>query len=288
MRHISAFLLFFCISAGLAFTQDTPRGEVFGGYSYLNIDTNGLSSRQSIPIGLNFSFVANMNQSVGLETNNATYYRRIDGIDLYDYSLFFGPRFHYKWGFIHVLIGIDDLSAKHIADQASLAGAIGVGRIFKVSPRLRLEASADYIPSSHNFFGGSETIQSNFRATFGFVYSFGHVAGSTEPQAPSTSTRPSTRRIVGAGMNILSLGIMATLGRSDGAEITDVAPNGVAALAGLNIGDVINAVDGKPVKTPMELAAELANHAAGDKVRIDYMLHGEWQSEAVVVLGQGH
>jgi PDZ domain-containing secreted protein len=49
---------------------------------------------------------------------------------------------------------------------------------------------------------------------------------------------------------------------------------------------VINAVDGKRVKTPMELAVELSNRAAGDKVRLGYLLHGQWQSETVVILGE--
>jgi S1-C subfamily serine protease len=75
------------------------------------------------------------------------------------------------------------------------------------------------------------------------------------------------------------------LGRSTGAEITSVAPNGVASMGGLHPGDVINAVDGKPVKTPMELAAELANRPAGDKVRLGYLLQGTWQAEMVVLLG---
>jgi S1-C subfamily serine protease len=85
-------------------------------------------------------------------------------------------------------------------------------------------------------------------------------------------------------MNVYALGVVVTLGRNQGAEITSEAPNGVAALAGLHVGDVINAVDGKPVKTPMELAAELANRPTGDKVRLGYMLHGAWQTEAVIVL----
>ena len=86
-------------------------------------------------------------------------------------------------------------------------------------------------------------------------------------------------------MKIDSLGVMVKLGQINGAEITDEAPNGVAAMAGLHSGDVINLVDGKPVKTPMELAAELANRPGGDKVRLGYMLHGAWQTEVVVLLG---
>jgi hypothetical protein len=33
-------------------------------------------------------------------------------------------------------------------------------------------------------------------------------------------------------------------------------------------------------------AAELSGRAAGDKVRIGFSLHGQWQSETVVLLGE--
>jgi S1-C subfamily serine protease len=66
--------------------------------------------------------------------------------------------------------------------------------------------------------------------------------------------------------------------------VTGEAPNGIAALVGLHVGDVINAVDGKQVRTPMELAAELSNHKPGDKVRIGYLINGTWQTETVAVL----
>jgi len=59
-------------------------------------------------------------------------------------------------------------------------------------------------------------------------------------------------------------------------------------MTGLHLGDVINVVDGKPVNTPMELATELSNRSAGDKVRLGYMLNGAWQMEAVVLLGATH
>jgi hypothetical protein len=34
----------------------------------------------------------------------------------------------------------------------------------------------------------------------------------------------------------------------------------------------------------MELATGLANRQAGDKVRLGYLIRGEWQTEAVVLL----
>jgi hypothetical protein len=34
----------------------------------------------------------------------------------------------------------------------------------------------------------------------------------------------------------------------------------------------------------MELAAELSSRVSGDKVRLGYLLRGNWQSEVVIVL----
>jgi hypothetical protein len=42
MRHVCTVVLF-CLSMATAFAQDTPRVEVFGGYSYLHIDTQGVT-----------------------------------------------------------------------------------------------------------------------------------------------------------------------------------------------------------------------------------------------------
>ncbi len=79
-----------------------------------------------------------------------------------------------------------------------------------------------------------------------------------------------------AGMNVYALGVVVTLGRNQGAEITSEAPNGV--------GDVIDSVDGKPVKTPIELAAELSGKPAGTKIRLGFLIRGEWETETVISL----
>jgi S1-C subfamily serine protease len=116
------------------------------------------------------------------------------------------------------------------------------------------------------------------RASAGIVYSFGGA------ERVSTAQRQSAPRVSRAGMPIPSLAIIAITGNNPGAEVTDEAPNGVATLAGIHVGDVINAVDGKPVKTPMELAAALTNRPAGDKVRIGFLIRGQWQKDTMVVL----
>jgi S1-C subfamily serine protease len=69
-----------------------------------------------------------------------------------------------------------------------------------------------------------------------------------------------------------------------------IAPGSVAELANLHVGYVITSVDGKPMKSPMELAAELQNRASGSQVHLGYLFHtssalGYFASETVVILG---
>jgi len=77
---------------------------------------------------------------------------------------------------------------------------------------------------------------------------------------------------------------MALAREGGGAEITEIAPGSIASFAGLRVGDIINAVDGIPVKTPMELESALANRAPETKVKIGYMVRGYWQAQTEITL----
>jgi hypothetical protein len=318
MRHVCVVVCCLVVSA-FALGQDS-RADLFGGYSYVNIDTNGLSPRQSAS-GWEAAISGNFNKWFAVEGDVSAYYKTFSATlngatasaKITDYSFAAGPRINFKPIFIHALFGGDHLtgtatesgvSGSISESQDGLAGLAGGGVQFKVSGPWSIRASADYVFTRHNIFGGPSVTQNNYRAGIGIVYSFGGRHASepparvVQPSAPSASTpRPAPARqpsvppqqptphISGAGMTIDALGVSVTLGRSAGAEITTEAPNGVAALGGLHPGDVINAVDGKSVRTPMELAAELANRQAGEKVRLGYAIHGEWQAETVVLLG---
>jgi len=84
-------------------------------------------------------------------------------------------------------------------------------------------------------------------------------------------------------MPISQLGITAVVGEGVGAEIREVAPESIAAFSGFRVGDVITAIDGSPVKTPMELQAAFSNRAPGARVTVTY-LRGYWQSDTTVIL----
>jgi hypothetical protein len=106
---------------------------------------------------------------------------------------------------------------------------------------------------------------------------YGNVIASVIPaQTPSDASVP-------------SLGLTTATRANMGAQITEVASGGVAERAYLHVGDVINAVDGRPVKTTMELAAALSNRTPGSKIRIGYMLStglGFFTKEVIVTPAQ--
>ena len=68
-----------------------------------------------------------------------------------------------------------------------------------------------------------------------------------------------------------------------GVAISDVSKGGPADRAGLKPGDVITAVDGKPVKSGDELIAEITKIHPGSKVPITYTRNGQQATASVQV-----
>lgn len=67
------------------------------------------------------------------------------------------------------------------------------------------------------------------------------------------------------------LGIVGAAFEQGGVEIVDIDPDGSAAVAGLKIGDIINSVDGKRVRSMPSLTAALGSRQLSSIVRIGYM-----------------
>lgn len=74
-----------------------------------------------------------------------------------------------------------------------------------------------------------------------------------------------------------------------GVEITGFLPNSPLQAAGLHVGDVIKAVDLKPVKTAEDFHQAIADRGPGANVGISYVfLHSNWwvQKEVTINLAR--
>jgi len=100
--------------------------------------------------------------------------------------------------------------------------------------------------------------------------------------APAPSSVPASTPATTRGLAIHSLGVIVAPQEFDGAKVLQIEPGSVAEMASLKPGDMIKSVDGKTVRTPMELAAELADKTG--KVRIG-LQRGELTVETLVLLG---
>jgi membrane-associated protease RseP (regulator of RpoE activity) len=302
MRSVCALLVSFVVLGGLAYAQGFSRAEVYGGYSYLNIDTNNLSPRQSAN-GWEASVSGNFSKWFAAEADISGYYKNYSinlaslgvgslNVKVTDYAYAGGPRINLRPIFIHALFGGDHLTGSALGfskSQNGLAGLAGGGVQWKISTHISVRASGDYVFTRHNIFAGSAVTQNNFRAGVGLVYSFGRSAtadSTPRRERKNSRTRADESDSVGArhGMQIPILGLVVSAREGGGAEIKEVAPGSIAADAGLNSGDVINSVDGKTVRSPMELAAELSSRVPGEKIKIGYLVRGYWQSETLMLL----
>lgn len=142
-----------------------------------------------------------------------------------------------------------------------------------------IETDADVDPSSS---GGA------------LVDRFGVVVGiATDPAGPETGSAPpglaipidlaravaddivetghARRTWLGIEGADLDAGRAARLGLDTGALVSAVVADSPAADAGLTDGDVIVAVEGRPIATMSALVSSLRRHDPGDKVRVDYV-----------------
>ncbi len=225
-----------------------------------------------------------------------------------------GPRFNFRdraskiTGFVHVLGGRDNATLVYNGSSLSdtsvaLAGGGGVDYWLFRHIGVQL-GPVDYFYTRHlNNFGLAS--QNSFRASAGVVFRFGGELFAGEPKSrpvPSESQpTPKSRRgapaaqpstggvqqpaqivsLPGHGMPITSLGVVVAPQEFDGAKIVEIVPGGVAEMASLRAGDLIKSVDGRAVKTPMELAAELSDKSG--KVRIG-ILRGDVATETLVLI----
>ena len=74
------------------------------------------------------------------------------------------------------------------------------------------------------------------------------------------------------------------LGRDTGVVLSDVYPEGPAATAGAEVGDIVLRLDGKPMENGRQLQVNLYSRAVGDTVRLDLERRGTGLTLSVPVV----
>jgi hypothetical protein len=285
MRQILLLGAAISITSALPFDlrgQDFPRAEVFGGYSYLNVDTNELTSRQNAH-GWQTAVSGNFNKWLAAEFDISGHYKNYDmsipglgplTVKFRDYSYLAGPRLNFRPLFVHALLGGDHLSASALgsgASQDGFAGAFGGGIVIPIKGRIGFRFSADYVFSRHNVTGGPSVTQNNLRASAGIVFTFGgreresaaiKMPEESRTRIPRVEQTPEAPR----AQEAKALGVVG-YPTAAGFEVVAVTPGSPATRLYLRPGDVIAKVNDTPASDAA--AIDAAVQAGGEKVRVN-------------------
>ncbi len=299
MKKLIAVLLVMA-TATIASAQEY-RVEHSLGYSYVNIGTNNLASRQNAN-GWQATDSINVSKWFAIEDMFSAYYKTyqvpfsaisslspccsqpsVVPFHVSDYSLAVGPRINMRPLFFHALVGGDYLTNSEFFipptthSQGGLIGLFGGGVELPFSAHFALRTVADYSFTNHNrAFGASAYTQNNFGVGAALVFRWWKVS----PRGSVVASQPTTH-----GMLIPTLGILATKPRlAEGAEIASITPDSLAAQTRLHVGDIIDSVDGKVIQSPMELAVELSGRPVGSKIKIGHSTSRYWHTETVLIL----
>jgi len=292
---------------GTAEAQDLPRLDVFGGYSYASIDTNGLTSRQGAN-GWEASVSGNVSRWFAAEGDFSGYYKTypLNDVDatglglgflngnvaVHDFAFMGGPRVNYGPLFVHGLFGFDRLTGHATgtsdeigpfdvtASQNSFAAAFGGGVQQRVAPHWALRASADYVLTRHNIFrvvdpSAPAFTQDNFRVSVGIVFTFGgerEVRGRSRAQ----SSRAPAENVQATGTSEAALLGVSGHTTEEGFAVTSVRDGSPAAQAGIESDDVITGIDDRPVHTSAEIESAIAANQSGT-VKVTFLIvRGQW------------
>jgi hypothetical protein len=165
-------------SLGAVAQSETPAAEVFGGYSFMNTDTNNLTDRFNVH-GWNASVNGNFNRWFGIKGDFSGHYGSPDalgGIDVTQYTYLFGPQLTARGEkadvFVHALFGGARFNAEAggiSADDSAFAMAFGGGLDWKANKNFAVRVvQFDYLPTRF-----ADDTQNNIRLSFGVVFKFG-------------------------------------------------------------------------------------------------------------------
>jgi PDZ domain len=343
MKKFVQLALLALIITGVAAAQNAPPVDIFGGYSYLNLQVpqSGVTNAQSFKlngydasaaIGLfhHFSFEAD------ISGHQLTDCGGVSDLKCDDFSYMFGPRYTFgdhssrMTAFVHGIVGRDQANLLGLNsltfNDTSIAIAGGAGFTYWFARHVGAQLGPIDIFYTNHLNADGASSQTTYRVAVGIAFRFGGNIPPAQPTATATAKQPAAPKpkthrswirpwhktveapeegeetttatattappaaappgrvasVPSRGMAIHSLGVVVAPQEFDGAKVVEIEPGSVAEMASLHVGDLIKSIDGKPVRTPMELAAELSEK--GGKTRIGIQ-RGTFVTETTVLLG---
>jgi hypothetical protein len=276
------FVMFSVITSAAISTrsQDFPRTEIFGGFSYLNFQLpNGLSS-VTAP-GWEASASVNVKPWLGIEGDLSAHYGTncaVSGLSCKDLSFMGGPRISYREEnvtlYVHGLFGADNGSfgAGGISrSDTPFAFAAGGGFDYKINSTVSIRiVQLDYFGTRHAHDLGIP-MQNNFRESAGVVFTFGGNANKAD------NSQKAAKSSIGPVVESPLLGISGYQAER-GFMVDSVRTKSPASTIGIEAGDVITRIDGQPVHTSSDIETALGTSATGT-VDVIYLIQGTWQTE---------
>jgi hypothetical protein len=172
MKKMTWLVLTTVLITGSAYAQDTPRGEVSMGYSFLRLGGTGGMNQN----GGSVSIAGNVNRWFGIVGDLGGYHSSPFGASLDTFTFLVGPRFSLRRNdkvtpFVQVLVGGAHLTAGGGGFSASVTPFVmsaGGGIDLRISQHVALRPQVDYLA----FRSGGQTGNGG-RASLGIVYRFG-------------------------------------------------------------------------------------------------------------------
>jgi opacity protein-like surface antigen len=173
MKRLALFCGAMLLFAGIASAQDSPKVEVFGGYSYLHESDSGVTNNFN---GGSGSLAYNMTPWLGLVGDFGGYHWSQAGADANVITYLFGPKIAYRRGpitpFAQVLLGGAHLSGSGGgAAENAFAMTVGAGVDWNATAHIGIRlVQAEYLMTK--FYDGLNNRQNDARISTGVVFRF--------------------------------------------------------------------------------------------------------------------
>jgi hypothetical protein len=173
MRKVGLLLLLTALLAVPAMAADEyPKAEIFGGFSYLNVDATAFGVQRQNALGFQASVAGNFHKNLGIVGDFGGQFKSVEGTTAHAYEYLFGPQYAYRTEkstvFLHGLIGGVTVGGGGVSENGYGLG-MGGGVDVKINDSIAFRVmQVDYIPSH---LGG--VWEHNFRLGVGIVYKSG-------------------------------------------------------------------------------------------------------------------